>query len=122
MTQYYFMFLQFIILCRHFSTNACYCFLSRNLVDPRFSPVLVPAAEMILDIYQTIIGQSTIVDRQLQRLHELLEREVDLQQSLLEALGMLDTIFSSALPRKEVPCSVISRSNGLTQEESASTA
>ncbi|XP_029019692.1 U3 small nucleolar RNA-associated protein 15 homolog [Betta splendens] len=97
-------------------------FLIGNVVDPRFSPVLVPAAEMILDIYQSIIGQSPIVDRQLQRLQELLEKEIDFQQGLLEVLGMLDTMFASALPRKEVPCSVISRSNGLTREESASTA
>lgn len=94
---------------------------SRNLVDPRFAPVLVTAAEMILDIYQSVIGQSQVTDRQLLRLQELVEREIDYQQELLEVLGMLDTMFASSLPRKEVPCSGISRSNGLAQgEESTS--
>lgn len=92
-----------------------FVFLSRNLVDPRFAPVLVTAAEMILDIYRSVIGQSPFVDRQLLRLQELLEREIDYQQDLLEVLGMLDTMFASALPRKEVPCSGASRSNGLAQ-------
>lgn len=70
---------------------------------------------MILDIYHSVIGQSPLVDRQLLRLQELLEREIDYQQDLLEVLGMLDTMFASALPRKEVPCSSTSRSNGLAQ-------
>lgn len=91
----------------------------RNLVDPRFAPVLITAAEMILDIYRSVIGQSPVVDRQLLRLQDLVEREVDYQKDLLEVLGMLDTLFASSLPKKEVPCSGISRSNGLTQGEAS---
>ncbi|KAF7659152.1 hypothetical protein LDENG_00002330 [Lucifuga dentata] len=90
-------------------------FLIGNLVDPRFAPVLVIATEIILDIYQSVIGQSAVVDRQLVRLQELLEKEIDYQQELLEVLGMLDTLFASSLPRKEVSCSGISRANGLVQ-------
>lgn len=90
---------------------------SRNFVDARFTPVLVTAAEMILDIYQSIIGQSPLVDRQLLRLQDLVEKEIDYQKELLEVLGMLDTMFASSLPRKEVPCSGIGKSNGLTQGE-----
>lgn len=75
---------------------------------------------MILDIYRSVIGQSPIVDRQVLRLQELLEKEIDYQQELLEVLGMLDTMFASALPRKEVPCSATSRSNGVTQGEARS--
>lgn len=92
-------------------------FLIGNLVDHRFAPVLVTAAEMILDVYQSVVGQSPVIDRQLLRLQELLEREIDYQQDLLEVMGMLDTLFASSLPRKEVPCSGISRSNGLAQAE-----
>lgn len=51
------------------------------------------------------------------RLQELLEKEIDYQQELLEVLGMMDTMFASSVPRKEVPCSEISRSNGLAQGE-----
>lgn len=88
-----------------------------NLVDHRFAPVLVTAADMIVDIYQSVIGQSTFIDRQLIRLQELLERELKYQQNLLEVMGMLDTLFASSLPRMEVPCSGVSRPNGLAQEE-----
>ncbi|XP_041855543.1 U3 small nucleolar RNA-associated protein 15 homolog [Melanotaenia boesemani] len=94
-------------------------FLIGNLVDSRFTPVLATAAEMILDIYHSVIGQSPVVDRQLIRLQELLEKELDYQRDLLEILGMLDTMFASSLPRKEVPCSGIGRSNGLVQGEAS---
>ncbi|KAM6944059.1 U3 small nucleolar RNA-associated protein 15 homolog [Lycodopsis pacificus] len=92
-------------------------FLVGNVVDPRFAPVLVTAAEMILDVYRQIIGQSPVVDRQLLRLQDLLEREIDYQQDLLEVLGMLDTMFASSLPRMAVPCPGTSRANGLAQGE-----
>uniref|UniRef100_A0A3P8PD45 U3 small nucleolar RNA-associated protein 15 homolog n=1 Tax=Astatotilapia calliptera TaxID=8154 RepID=A0A3P8PD45_ASTCA len=82
-------------------------FIIGNLVDARFTPVLVTAAEMILDIYQSVIGQSPVVDRQLLRLQDLVKREIEFQKDLLEVLGMLDTMFASSLPRKEVPCSGI---------------
>lgn len=97
--------------------NLSFFVLFRNLIDHRFAPVLVTAADMILDIYQSVIGQSPVIDRQLLRLQELLERELNYQQDLLEVMGMLDTLFASSLPRKEVPCSGVSRPNGLSQEE-----
>lgn len=92
-------------------------FLVGHLVDHRFAPVLVTAADMTLDIYQSVIGQSPVIDRQLLRLQELLEREIDYQQDLLEVLGMLDTMFACSLPKKEVSCAGITRQNGLAQRE-----
>ncbi|KAM8885909.1 U3 small nucleolar RNA-associated protein 15 homolog isoform 2-T4 [Spinachia spinachia] len=89
-------------------------FLLGNVVDPRFAPVLVTAAEMILDVYKQVVGQSPLVDRQLLRLQELLEKELGYQKDLIEVLGMLDTIFASSLPKTEVPCPGSSRANGLT--------
>lgn len=75
--------------------------------------ILLPSVSS--DIYQAVVGQSSVVDRQLVRLQELVEREVDYQQDLLEVLGMLDTLFATSLPRKEVPCPGSSRPNGLAE-------
>lgn len=88
-------------------------FFPRNLTDTRFTPVLVIAAEMIFEIYHSVIGQSSVVDRHLQRLQDLLGREIDYQQDLVEVLGMLDTLFATSVSRKEVPSSGMSRTNGL---------
>uniref|UniRef100_A0A672ZJQ8 U3 small nucleolar RNA-associated protein 15 homolog n=1 Tax=Sphaeramia orbicularis TaxID=375764 RepID=A0A672ZJQ8_9TELE len=97
-------------------------FITKNMVDFRFAPVLVPAANMILDIYRSVIGQSPVVDRQLLYLQDLLQKEINYQQELLDVLGMLDTLFASSVPRKELLCSSSSRTNGLAQGETASTA
>uniref|UniRef100_A0A3B4D419 U3 small nucleolar RNA-associated protein 15 homolog n=1 Tax=Pygocentrus nattereri TaxID=42514 RepID=A0A3B4D419_PYGNA len=49
-----------------------------------------------------ILGDSNKLMRLLQRLMELLGREAELQQELLQVLGILDTLFASLTPRKEV--------------------
>lgn len=94
-------------------------FLIGHLVDHRFAPVLVTAADMILDIYQSTVGQSPVIDRQLLRLQDLLEQEIDYQQDLMEVLGMLDTMFAFSLPKKELPSSSISGQNGQAQGETS---
>ncbi|XP_061754197.1 U3 small nucleolar RNA-associated protein 15 homolog [Nerophis ophidion] len=95
-------------------------FLIGNLLDPRFAPVLIIAADMILDIYQSVVGQSPIVDRQLLRLQDLMGKEIDFQQELLEVLGMLDTVFASRIPRKAAPGLENRRPNGLVEGEGSS--
>ncbi|XP_056457669.1 U3 small nucleolar RNA-associated protein 15 homolog [Gadus chalcogrammus] len=77
-------------------------FVIMNLVDTRFTATLTTMAEMLLDIYQSTVGMSSLVDRQLLRLQELLDKETEYQQELMEVLGMLDVLFASAHPRKEV--------------------
>lgn len=75
---------------------------------------------MILDIYKSVIGQSALIDQQLLRLQNILESEINLEQELLEVLGMLDTMFATSIARKEVPYSDVGRSNGLAQGEASS--
>lgn len=94
-------------------------FFFRHMFDARFTPVLVTVAELVLSIYQSIIGQSAIIDRLLRQLQELLEKEIDYQKNLLEVLGMLDTIFASSVPRKVSCPGITSGSNGLAQGEAS---
>ncbi|XP_069793234.1 U3 small nucleolar RNA-associated protein 15 homolog [Narcine bancroftii] len=76
-------------------------FLNRNVVDPRFTPDLVNVAEMIVDIYSSVIGESSLVDKQFIKLQELIEREIDYQEELLGVLGMMDTLFATMATKKE---------------------
>ncbi|GAA6079152.1 U3 small nucleolar RNA-associated protein 15 homolog [Tachysurus ichikawai] len=76
-------------------------FLLKNVTDSRFSHVLLMVADVIVDLYQQVVPQSPVVERLLQRLMELLGREAELQQELLQVLGILDTLFASLTPRKE---------------------
>nr|XP_033785155.1 U3 small nucleolar RNA-associated protein 15 homolog isoform X1 [Geotrypetes seraphini] len=75
-------------------------FLLRNIIQPRFAPVLIHVAELIIDIYWPIIGQSTVIDKQFLKLQELLENEMNYEQELLEVLGMMDTLFATITVKK----------------------
>uniref|UniRef100_A0A8C9T592 U3 small nucleolar RNA-associated protein 15 homolog n=1 Tax=Scleropages formosus TaxID=113540 RepID=A0A8C9T592_SCLFO len=76
-------------------------FLIRNVVDSRFAPILLTVAEMVLDIYMKVVGQSAVVDKQILKLQELVEKEIDYQQELMEVLGMMDTLFATMTAKKE---------------------
>ncbi|GCB75454.1 U3 small nucleolar RNA-associated protein 15 homolog [Scyliorhinus torazame] len=94
-------------------------FLIRNVVDPRFASVLMNVAEIVIDIYSSVIGESSIVDNQFLKLKDLLEKEIDYQEELLEVLGMMDTIFATMTTKKVVVpgyqnCAVVA---GPEQEE-----
>ncbi|XP_076848975.1 U3 small nucleolar RNA-associated protein 15 homolog [Brachyhypopomus gauderio] len=77
-------------------------FLLKHVTDSRFSGLLLMVADMVIELYHQVIPQSPIVERLLQRLMELLGREAELQQELLQVLGVLDTLFASLTPRREV--------------------
>ncbi|XP_060692136.1 U3 small nucleolar RNA-associated protein 15 homolog [Hemiscyllium ocellatum] len=81
-------------------------FLIRNVVDPRFTAVLVHVAEIVVDIYSSVIGESPLVDNQFLKLQDLIEKEIDYQEELLEVLGMMDTIFATMTTKKDA---VVSR-------------
>ncbi|NWS40890.1 UTP15 protein, partial [Probosciger aterrimus] len=94
--------------------NLLLTFVARRVIEPRFTPILVTVADMITDIYQPVLGQSAIVDRQFLRLQEAIGKEIDYQGELLEVLGMMDTLFAS-FAEKKVTCLEENRSNSPTE-------
>ncbi|KAB1280669.1 U3 small nucleolar RNA-associated protein 15-like protein [Camelus dromedarius] len=89
-------------------------FLIRNLSQPRFAPVLINAAEIIIDIYLPVIGQSPVVDKKFLVLQGLVEKEIDYQRELLETLGMMDMLFSTMMSKEST--SVLQHSSEGTLE------
>ncbi|XP_009975871.1 PREDICTED: U3 small nucleolar RNA-associated protein 15 homolog [Tauraco erythrolophus] len=94
--------------------NLLLTFVARRVIEPRFTPVLVTVADMITDIYQPVVGQSAIVDRQFLRLQEAIGKEIDYQEELLEVLGMMDTLFAT-FTEKRAAYLEENKSNGLTE-------
>ncbi|XP_019387806.1 PREDICTED: U3 small nucleolar RNA-associated protein 15 homolog [Crocodylus porosus] len=88
-------------------------FLTRHVVEPRFAPVLINVAEMIIDIYLSVAGQSAVVDKQFMRLQEVVEKEIDYQGELLETLGMMDALFATMTSKKVT--SLENKSNGISK-------
>lgn len=52
------------------------------------------------DIYMPVIGQSSVIDKQFLKLQNLVEKEIDYQEELLEVLGMMDALFAT-MTRKQ---------------------
>ncbi|XP_069483597.1 U3 small nucleolar RNA-associated protein 15 homolog [Ambystoma mexicanum] len=76
-------------------------FLLRHAVDPRFAPVLINVADLIIDIYLPVVGKSSVIDKQFLRLQDLIEKEMDFQEELMEVLGMMDTLFATMTTKKD---------------------
>lgn len=66
------------------------------------------------DIYQPVVGQSALVDKQFLRLQEAIGREIDYQEELLEVLGMMDALFAT-LTEKRATYLGENENNGLTK-------
>uniref|UniRef100_A0A8D0BFP5 U3 small nucleolar RNA-associated protein 15 homolog n=1 Tax=Salvator merianae TaxID=96440 RepID=A0A8D0BFP5_SALMN len=78
-------------------------FLIRYVTDSRFAPVLIDVAENIIDIYMPVVGQSSVIDKQFLKLQNLVEKEIDLQEELLEVLGMMDALFATMARKQTTP-------------------
>ncbi|NXC27891.1 UTP15 protein, partial [Campylorhamphus procurvoides] len=94
--------------------NLLLTFVARRVIEPRFTPVLVTVADMITDIYQPVVGQSAIVDKQFLKLQEAIGKEIDYQEDLLEVLGMMDTLFATFTKKRDVHLEE-TKSNGLPE-------
>ncbi|KAL2093536.1 hypothetical protein ACEWY4_010848 [Coilia grayii] len=81
-------------------------FLLKFITNPQFSPILHKVADMLIDIYQSVVCESAVVERLFQELLDCVSREVDYQRDLMQVLGMLDTLFASSAPRSGVTTSV----------------
>ncbi|KAL2294473.1 hypothetical protein Nmel_008205 [Mimus melanotis] len=94
--------------------NLLLTFVARRVIEPRFTPVLVTVADMITDIYQPVVGQSAIVDKQFLKLQQAIGKEIDYQEELLEVLGMMDTLFATFTKKRDT-CLEENKSNGVTE-------
>ena len=48
------------------------------------------------DLYSSQIGQSTVLDDYFLRLKQIVDSDVGYMKSLMETMGMMDTLFASA--------------------------
>ncbi|XP_075035928.1 U3 small nucleolar RNA-associated protein 15 homolog [Mixophyes fleayi] len=76
-------------------------FLIKYVVEPRFAPILINVAEKVLDIYSSVINQSSVIDKLFLRLQDTLDKEISYQEELLEVLGMMDTLFATTASKIE---------------------
>ncbi|KAJ1565002.1 snoRNA-binding rRNA-processing protein, partial [Cladochytrium tenue] len=68
-------------------------FLAENIIVPKYSQLLVHVANVILDMYTPVIGQSSIIDELFDRIRKEIRRELNLQSDITRCLGLLEMLI-----------------------------
>ena len=98
-------------------------FLIHQITLPPFAGVLISVANLLLDMYAPVLGQSAAIDESFVKLRGTLEAELQLHTELAQLMGAMDVLFAGALPSDAVP-SKLQRlgSHGSQAENPASSA
>ena len=71
-------------------------FLARQITSPPFTPTLIGVANLLLDMYAPVLGQSAAIDELFVKLRNTLEAEMRLQAELAQLLGAMDVLLAGA--------------------------
>lgn len=77
-------------------------FLSKNISNPMFSKILVPVANLILDMYADLIGENKKFDYMVSKLNNRLKMDLHTQDEMMKLLGAMEQIFSMSTPAPEL--------------------
>eukprot|EP01127_Copromyxa_protea_P013681 TRINITY_DN3693_c0_g1_i1.p1 TRINITY_DN3693_c0_g1~~TRINITY_DN3693_c0_g1_i1.p1 ORF type:complete len:531 (-),score=77.91 TRINITY_DN3693_c0_g1_i1:20-1612(-) len=69
-------------------------YLLSHITKPFFAPTLLQVFDRIIDIYLSVLNQSMKVRRILQKINDLLHREIELQEDLHSIVGLLELLGS----------------------------
>ena len=72
-------------------------FLARQITHPPFAPTLIGVANLLLDMYAPVLGQSAAIDELFVKLRNILEAEMRLQAELAQLLGAMDVLLAGAI-------------------------
>jgi U3 small nucleolar RNA-associated protein 15 len=71
-------------------------FLARQITSPPFAPTLIGVANLLLDMYAPVLGQSAAIDELFVKLRNTVEAEMRLQAELAQLLGAMDVLLAGA--------------------------
>lgn len=69
-------------------------FVVRYIARPRFTPILMGVAHLLLDLYVVVADESEVIAELLFKLSTQVKEEIRAQKSLLRVVGQLDAILS----------------------------
>lgn len=71
-------------------------FLTKHIRNPRYSPIILQVANMILDLYAPTIGLSPVIDKLYLSLQQKVNEEIEFQKQLTSLMGIFETLFASS--------------------------
>jgi len=78
-------------------------FILDHITNPRYSSLLIQVSQVVLNIYESVVGQSTMVDTLLQKLLQKVKAELDFQEQSLRLIGSLDMLINSTASVAPIP-------------------
>lgn len=78
-------------------------FIARYITMPRYMELLIQVSHRLLDLYQSILGQSNAIDELFLKLQRQVHSEMKFHRQAMQVLGSLDCIINAAgmSPSKE---------------------
>lgn len=70
-------------------------FLVKHVRNPKYSPIILQVANMILDLYAPTIGLSPTIDKLYLSLQTKVNEEIEFQKQLTSLMGIFETLFAS---------------------------
>ncbi|KAG9042683.1 hypothetical protein FS837_010504 [Tulasnella sp. UAMH 9824] len=71
--------------------------LTKYIADTRWGPLACEVAGVLLDIYSSVVGLSTVIDHELAQLRGKVQAELRLQKDVSQLRGALDMLMCSAV-------------------------
>jgi len=71
-------------------------FTANFISNPRFAPTLIGVANLLCDIYATILGQSEVIDELFEKLRRNIKVECATQKILTRLVGQIDSVMYAA--------------------------
>ncbi|RKP23197.1 UTP15 C terminal-domain-containing protein [Syncephalis pseudoplumigaleata] len=72
-------------------------FITKYIRQPRYASTLTLVAEMVLDIYEAVLAESSLMAKLLHKLHAIIHMEVRQQQELTCVMGALEMVLSMSM-------------------------
>eukprot|EP01116_Phalansterium_solitarium_P012419 TRINITY_DN28684_c0_g1_i1.p1 TRINITY_DN28684_c0_g1~~TRINITY_DN28684_c0_g1_i1.p1 ORF type:complete len:524 (+),score=16.89 TRINITY_DN28684_c0_g1_i1:42-1613(+) len=71
-------------------------FLHQHIADPRYSSLAIDITNILLDIYSTVLGRSSEIDKLIAKIQSKVTEEMLFQKQMYELLGAMDCLLTSA--------------------------
>ena len=78
-------------------------FVVSHVANPRYSSVLISTANIVLDMYASVVGHSSVIDALLRKLGEKVKTELELQQRLLKLQGLMEMLLAGSTCKAQAP-------------------
>ncbi|RUP43652.1 WD40-repeat-containing domain protein [Jimgerdemannia flammicorona] len=71
-------------------------FLVTHVNNPKYTNLLIDVANVVIDMYSPVLGQSQFIDELFHRLCDKVKQEINFQKELVKVVGALEMVFAKS--------------------------